>query len=574
VTQTHDPAPGSVPPSPAPRPPLTVHAVCDRFVARYAELDPVAAVGFGITAAADQLTDYSPQGFEARAALREQALDEVRTAAVDGTDEAAARDAFAERMSIELEIHQAGLDASVVNTIASPLQQLRWVFDLMPTNDAEDWSAIVRRLAAVPQAMAGLKASLERAAAQGRVSASRQVLSTAEHCDLWAEDLSRLVRPAETTSTLRAELDIGAVAAAAAFDDMAGFLRGRLASRAPVQDAVGPDAYRLWLRYFTGSRVDAEDAYAWGWHEFHAIERELRQVASRVKAGCTPREAAAALDEDPQHSVQGGEALCRWASELSGAALEILSGVHFDIPHPLLSLEHRISPPGAGAGASYTGPSEDCSRPGIVWWPAPPGRVRVPTWRRATTLYHEGVPGHHLQIGTAVHQAGRLNRFQRLMGKVAGHTEGWALYAERLSRQLGLFSTDGELLGFLDAQLFRAARVILDIGMHLQLRIPAGAGFHDGQRWTPQLGRDFLAARTLTVANRVDEEIDRYLGWPGQAPAYKLGERMWIDAAEAARASGGAAFDLRTFHAEALSAGPMGLDQLRERFSAPGAWDE
>jgi len=241
---------------------------------------------------------------------------------------------------------------------------------------------------------------------------------------------------------------------------------------------------------------------------------------------------------------------------------------------PLLTLEHRIAPPGGGAGASYTGPSEDLSRSGIVWWPAPPGRARIPTWRKATTLCHEGVPGHHLQIGTAVLQAGRLNRFQRLMGKVAGYTEGWALYAERLSRQLGLFSTDAELLGFLDAQLFRAARVILDIGMHLNLRIPAGAGFHDGQRWTPQLGREFLAGRTLTAANRVDEEIDRYLGWPGQAPAYKLGERMWIEAAEVAGASGGAAFDLKAFHAAALSAGPMGLDLLRERFSTPGAWTE
>ena len=558
----------SIPTPPAASPPQTVHAVCDRLVADYAYLDPISAAGLGIAAASDRLTDYSPEGFAARAELRAAALRAVRAAEARDTDEAAARDAFAERMGIELEIHEAGLNAALLNVIACPLQQLRRVFDLMPTADERDWSAIARRLADVPQAMTGLRASLREAAHRGRVSSLRQVISTANHCEAWAEGLKSLVGRAQVPPALRADLDAAVAAAASAFVEMGGFLRGELAARAPHRDAVGPDAYRLWMRYFTGSRLAPEDAYEWGWQEFHAISAEMRQVAQRIKPGATPAEAAAALYEDPRYTVDGIEALCAWAQGRSAAALSALCGVHFDVPDRLLALEHRAAPPGSGGGASYSGPSEDFSRPGTVWWAGTAGQIRFPTWRMATTVFHEGVPGHHLQIGTAVHQAGRLNRFQRLMGKVAGYTEGWALYAERLSRDLGLFDDDADLLGFLDAQLFRAARVIVDVGMHLELRIPAGAGFSEGQVWSPRLGEEFLASRTLTAPGRVREEIDRYLGWPGQAPSYKLGERLWLEAAESARTGNGTVFDVKAFHSAALTAGPMGLDLLRDRFSS------
>ena len=545
-----------------------MHAECDRFVAQYAELDPIAAVGLGIAGAPDRLTDYSPQGFQARAELRASALRAVDAAEVHDAHETGARGAFIERMGIELEMHEAGLNAALVNVIACPLQQLRRVFDLMPTADEQDWSAIARLLDDVPEAMAGLRTGLREAAQRGQVSALRQVISTAAHCEPWAEGLVSLVGRAAVSPALRADLDAGAAAAASAFVAMADFLSGELAQRAPGRDAVGPDAYGLWLRYFTGSRLTPEDAYEWGWQEFHTIAAEMRRIAQRVKPGVTPAEAAAALNQDPLHTADGIEALCRWAQGRSAAALSVLRDAHFDIPDRLVALEHRAAPPGNGGGASYSGPSEDFSRPGTVWWSGAPGQARFPTWRMATTVFHEGLPGHHLQIGTAVYQAGRLNRFQRLMGKVAGYTEGWALYAERLSRDLGLLADGAELLGFLDAQLFRAARVIVDIGMHLELRIPAGVGFHDGQQWTSELGDEFLATRTLTAPNRVREEIDRYLGWPGQAPSYKLGERMWLEVAASARASSGAAFDPRAFHSAALSAGPMGLDLLRDRFTA------
>jgi uncharacterized protein (DUF885 family) len=250
---------------------------------------------------------------------------------------------------------------------------------------------------------------------------------------------------------------------------------------------------------------------------------------------------------------------------LSDQALADLRGVHFDIPDPLMQLECKIAPPGGGVGAYYTGPTDDFSRPGRMWWSVPADRTEYSTWRETSTVYHEGVPGHHLQIATAVYQADTLNRFQRLMSGTSGYCEGWALYAERLMRELGYLGDDGDLMGMLDAHLFRAARVIVDIGMHLELEIPAGSGFHPGERWTPELGLEFMLTRTITDPHHVHDEIDRYLGWPGQAPSYKLGERLWLTARDEAKQRKGAKFDLKAFHQQALEMGSMGLDTLRER---------
>ena len=197
-----------------------------------------------------------------------------------------------------------------------------------------------------------------------------------------------------------------------------------------------------------------------------------------------------------------------------------------------------------------------------MWWSVEPVREVFSTWRETTVVYHEGVPGHHLQIATAVYQRDSLNDFQRLLAGTSGHAAGWALYAERLMRELGYLDDDPLLLGMLDAQLFRAARVVVDIGMHLELEIPAGTGFHEGERWTPDLGLEFLLTRTVSESKHSADEIDRYLGWPGQAPSYKIGERVWIDGRDAARARHGDSFDPKKFHTEALQFGGMGLDPL------------
>ncbi|MCE6997676.1 DUF885 domain-containing protein [Saccharothrix sp. S26] len=550
-----------------------VHGISNQFVADYAAADPVAATFIGKPGHDDRLTDYSPEGHAAREELARRALAAIGAAEPADKSEADAKAVFLERVGLEVELHEAGQMEGNLNVIASPVQSMREVFDQMPAETADDWAVIAKRLIAVPEAVANLRAGLAHAADKGHVSALRQVAKVAEQCDTWAgraggkSFFAALIADAPADGALRTELEAGAKAAAEAYGDLAAFLRADLAPKAPRKDAVGEDVYRLQSRYFTGSRLDLAEAYEWGWEEFTRVETEMKQVANRIKPGATLAEAAAALDADPRYLVHGKDGLRSWMQELSDKALQDVRGVHFDLPDELMKLECRIAPPGGGVGAYYSSPTPDFSRPGRMWWSVPDDKEEFPTWREVTTVYHEGVPGHHLQVATAVYQADKLNEFQRLMCWVSGHGEGWALYAERLMRELGYLEDDGDLLGMLDAHLFRAARVIVDIGMHLELEIPKGTGFHEGERWTPDLGLEFMLTRTITDPAHVHDEIDRYLGWPGQAPSYKLGERLWLAARDDARARHGDAFDLKAFHRDALEMGAMGLDTLRERLA-------
>ncbi len=547
----------------------SVHDISNKFVSDYVALDPITATNLGFAGSDDKLTDFSPEGHAARAELAVRALADITAAQPADASEEAARAVFLERSGLEHELYETGATESSLNVIASPIQSVRDIFDQMPTDTPEQWATIGRRLSAVPAALDGLRASLSHAASRGHVSALRQVTKVAQQCDTWASTFfTSFVASAGVEGSVRSSLDAGAAAASSAYADFATFLRTTLAPLAPEKDAVGEDRYRLGSRYFTGSKLDLAEAYEWGWQEFLGIEAEMKEVAARLKPGASLAETAAYLDENPRYQVHGQDGLQAWMQELSDKALLDLRDVHFDLPDALMNLECRIAPPGGGVGAYYTPPTADFSRPGRMWWSIAEGKTVFPTWRETSTVYHEGVPGHHLQCATAVYQSQTLNDFQRLMCWVSGHGEGWALYSERLMRELGYLDDDCDLLGMLDAHLFRAARVIIDIGMHLELEIPAGTGFHPGERWTPELGLEFLLTRTLQEPAASRDEIDRYLGWPGQAPAYKLGERLWLAAREDVRTRKGAGFDLKQFHKEALEMGSMGLDTLRERLAA------
>jgi uncharacterized protein (DUF885 family) len=191
-------------------------------------------------------------------------------------------------------------------------------------------------------------------------------------------------------------------------------------------------------------------------------------------------------------------------------------------------------------------------------------------WDLVSTWYHEGVPGHHLQLAQWAYVAPQLSAYQTTLGSVGANVEGWALYAERLMDELGYLTDPGARLGYLDAQQMRAVRVVVDIGMHLELPIPDDAegvlAEHRGQPWTPELARAFFGEHSGRDPEFLDSELVRYLGIPGQAISYKLGERAWLAGREAARraaaARGGAAFDLKAWHMAALSQGSLGLDDL------------
>jgi len=289
----------------------------------------------------------------------------------------------------------------------------------------------------------------------------------------------------------------------------------------------------------------------------------MRRVGERILPGAALGEIIDHLDQDTTRAIDGVDEFQRWNQELIDTTMAELHGTHFDIPEPLHRCEAMIAPPGGAAAMYYTGPSEDFSRPGRTWYPTL-GNTHFPLWREVTTCYHEAVPGHHLQVGQVRYLADSLSRYQRAFGFVSGHGEGWALYAERLMGELGYLDDPAWEMGMLAAQAMRAVRVIVDIGMHLELPSPE----HDGATWTAELALPFAIERARFQGDDfMRSEIDRYLGWPGQAISYKVGEKVWLDARADARERHGSTFDLKQFHSYALDLGSMGLGPLRDELA-------
>ncbi|HXL92901.1 MAG TPA: DUF885 domain-containing protein [Streptosporangiaceae bacterium] len=446
-------------------------------------------------------------------------------------------------------------------------------FDLMPTEGEEAAANIARRMAAVPRAYRQLSATLLDAARNGRSAARRQVEEVAGRCAAWARPgdsfYSGLAgRLTAVPDSLRRELGVAARSATAATAELGAFLGRELMPLAREKDACGPEIYARASRHFLGAAVDLREAYAWSWEEIARLRAEMARVSNLVRPGATVEEAMAILDEDPARRVEGRGNFRAWMQELAERAISELHGTHFDIPRPAHRIEAAIAPTNDG-GIWYTGPSEDWSRPGRMWWSVPDGVEAFSTWKEVTVVYHEGVPGHHLQISHAMAQRESLNRWQRMswvwqrMSWVSGHGEGWALYAERLMGELGYLDDPGAYLGMLDSQQLLAVQVPLDIGVHLELDVPRGTGWREGERWNAEIAWELLRARS-SWDERLRSELRRCLGMPGQAPSYKVGERIWLQAREDAMARAGAAFSLKDLHAKALSLGAMGLDPLRE----------
>jgi uncharacterized protein (DUF885 family) len=550
----------------------SIDSIAEDYVERAAALDPALATSAGIAGHDDELPDLSADGFAERAGLNRSTLAALDAAEAPGLREQTARDAMQERLALAVERFDAGDTTSDLNVIDSWVQHVRELFDLMPAEGEEAAATVARRMAAVPEAYRQFSQTLLGAARNGRPPARLQVEEVAKQCAAWAtpEDSfygGLVERLTGVPDSLRGELDAAAREATAATGRLGEFLRRELLPLAREKDACGPEVYARASRHFLGAAVDLAEAYAWSWEEIARLRAEQARVSSLIRPGATREEAVAILDRDPARRIEGRENFRAWMQELAERTISQLHGKHFDIPEPAQRIEAMIAPVNDG-GIYYSEPSEDWSRPGRMWWSVPSGLDSFATWKEVTTVYHEGVPGHHLQISQSLTEQENLNRWQRLMSWVSGYGEGWATYAERLMGELGYLDDDpGAYLGMLDMQMMSAANVALDIGVHLELEIPRGTGWREGERWNAGTAWEFLRAHSSWDEKRLRFELHRYLGWPGQVPSYKLGERVWLQAREGAKARAGSAFSLKDFHSRALSLGAMGLDPLREALS-------
>ena len=547
-----------------------IDRISERFLSDFVELSPTSATFMGIEGHDHRLPDYSPAGYQALIELNRRTIAEATAVEPGSPREEVAKDALLERLGLELETYEARVPQYQLNALASVPAEIRQVFDLMPTDSESDWETIAIRLNQVGTTLDGFRDSLVEQAAEGRVSAARQVNDLATRIASWTgaegDDFFAGLAARAPESAVKASVEAAAAAARKAYDQFGQWLVSDLAPQAPARDAVGREVYQLASRNFLGATVDLDETYAWAWEELARIEGEAQTIAADLNDGNRSIAAVAdLLDNDPSRKIHGKEAFRDWMQQLADAAIEELGGTHFEIPEAIRRIECMISPTSDGS-IYYTAPSEDLTtRPGRMWWSVPAGIENFSTWREVTTVYHEGVPGHHLQVAQTMLRTDLLNRWQRIGCWVSGYGEGWALYAERLMEELGYLEEPGARLGMLDAQGLRAARVIVDIGMHLELEIPRNNpfGWRGGEIWNAELGFEFLRAHCGLETEFLQSELNRYLGWPGQAPSYKVGERIWLQAREEAQQRKGSAFDLQAFHRDALNVGSIGLDPLR-----------
>jgi uncharacterized protein (DUF885 family) len=545
-----------------------VRAAADAYADALADLDPILATIMGTRPGEDELPDLSPDGQQAEDDLARSTLAGLAALPepADGDERRCAR-LLRERLDTGLACSDAGEHLREVSNIFSPVHQVRSVFTLMPAGSDADWAVIARRMARVPWALAGYQESLAEGMRRGLFAAPRQVRTVTGQFGDWlavrsgAGWFADFAAAADVPAALRADLDKAASAAASATAGLRDWLTAEYLPKAEgTPDGVGADRYRLGVRLFNGATIDLAEAYEWGWSQYREIRADMAEEAQRVLPGAAPLEAMRYLDEHSP-AVDGVEQVRERLQRMMDEAIGQLDGTHFDLAEPLRNVEAMIAPAGSAAAPYYTGPSQDFSRPGRTWLPTL-GNTRFPLWNLISVWYHEGVPGHHLQLGQWTYLAARLSTYQTIVGKIGACVEGWALYAERLMDELGYLRPAGARLGYLDAQMMRAIRVIVDIGMHLGLTVPADAPVGAGQIWTAELASEFFQAHSGRDADFIGSEIVRYLGAPGQAISYKLGERAWLAGRSAAQAARGSTFDLKAWHMAALSLGSLGLDDL------------
>ena len=551
------------------RTPTQIDQIAESYLDWMVSESPSFATYIGRPGANDRLDDESPEAAAKSVAKAAEVLRQLDAAeAADDTDRVT-KDAMQRTLQLSIDTYDAGLWRRNLNVIASPAQGIRDIFDLSPVATEQDWKNLVGRSNAVDGAIAGYIATLREGIKANDTPARRQVIQVLEQVKQLAGADGFFLKFAdgakagsdELPESLKKDLSAAAQNATAAYGKLAAFLEDELLPKANPEDAIGRERYALLSQAFVGAKLDLDETYEWGREELARVAAEQVAVANEIKAGASVQEAIEHLNNDASRKLHGTDELQKWMQKLSDRAVAELGKSHFDIAEPIRELECMIAPSNSGA-IYYTGPSDDFSRPGRMWWSVPEGVTEFDTWRETTTVYHEGVPGHHLQVAQAVYNREELNSWRRLASWTSGHGEGWALYAERLMDELGYLQDPGDRLGMLDGQRMRAVRVVLDIGVHLGKPRLDGTG-----KWDFDYALQQMTENVNMNPEFLAFETNRYFGWPGQAPSYKVGQRIWEQLRDEAKAKGGADFDIKAWHKRALNLGGIPLDTLKYALS-------
>lgn len=549
-----------------------IFTISSRVVDRLTESLPELATFLGIPGQDHLWSDTSPAGFDRLRSIWTDELEAARACEVVGRNDEVAKAVLIAEAEKEIRSIDSGHHLSDLNNITSPWQAIRDVFDSMPDHTVEAWENIIVRLRTIDQPLAGYRQCLDAGLAAGSPVARRQVLTAIDQGRAAASENSGfdvLFHRFETTRSanpslddqLRAKLDEAVAHAKASFAATTDWLDTDYLPHASDADGIGHERYVAAAERFLGESIDTEELYRWGWSEIDRLNERLCELCARIDRGAEPATVVERLRTDPAFGARTPEEFIDVMLQRQLQALSALDGSHFDVPEPIKTIEVKAAPPGGALAPYYAPPSEDFSRPGCVWYPIG-DRSFFPLYEEVTTAYHEGFPGHHLQVGWQSAMGDQLSRFHRLLVWYPGSGEGWALYAEHLMGELGFLEEPAYEIGLVTSQLFRSCRIVIDIGLHCGLSTPDDQPFHPGRPWTFDLATEMLETVAFMNPSFAESEAVRYAGWAGQAISYKVGERAILDLrSELSQADD---FDLKQFHAGLLSVGSIGLDLMRE----------
>lgn len=538
----------------------------DALVDALAALRPISATMWGVSGHDHQWDDLSPEGW-ARAEVTLRAwLERVNDLPLQNDRWGhLAVHVMRDQLMLDLVAIEHGDHFVDLNNIASSFQSVRMAFDSMDTSTDESWGNVASRLETVGVVLDGYRRTLEQGLSTEHRVAARQVRAVIAQGRVHSSDLSffyslaESAKPTASPATV-ARLVAAAPVAARAYATLTDWLEAVYLPRAKAEDGVGRQRYLREMRRFLGSTPNPEETYLWGFAEMRRIHTEMCALADAIAPGKPLADVLTLLRTDPACCAPDRASFLEAMRAIQTQALADLDGTHFDVPEEIRRVEVKLAPPGGNLGAYYVPPSEDFTRPGTVWYSLD-GDGPFGLYDEVSTAYHEGFPGHHLQCGLQVALTKNLSRLHRVAYCYSGFAEGWALYAEQLMRELGYYAKPEYELGMLANQMMRACRVAFDIGAHLDLAIPDDAIFHPGERWTYELGVEMMETLGGMARANAESEITRYLGWPGQAISYKVGQREMLALRdEYLREHPG---ELKTFHSKVLACGNVGLELLR-----------
>lgn len=545
-----------------------VFRLCDRATSLIAGADPILSTYAGVEGNDHRWTDTSPNGIAERAAQFKDLMEQASGLSPVDPHESLAKEVLVDELRRWLDAFEHQDHLRDLNSIESTHQHIRQVFDMMRTDTVEDWHCIVSRLESIGDPVDGYRQCLSAGLANQTVVATRQVEAVIEQGRTAANSSSEFAKLLETydqqsidDDAMRRRLVEGIANAQTVFADFTDWLESSYLPHSHRADGVGRDQYVRAAATHLGTEIDPEATYAWGWTELKRLWGELDKMASQVSSGGIA-DAIHLLETDPERAATSEAEFVELMHQRQRQALEQLAGTYFDVPEAIREIDIKIESPTGALAPHYTPPSEDFSRRGAVSYPVA-GTSYFPLYTEITTAYHEGFPGHHLQLGLQMNQADQLSRFHRLLVWYPGSGEGWALYAEHLMDELGYLETPDYRIGLLVSKIMRTCRIVIDIGIHLGLPIPDDADFHPGEHWTFDLAKEMMMTRALQPEAMSTSEVIRYCGWPGQAISYKVGEQALLDLRSEAQAKPG--FDSRLWHADVLGLGSIGLDLLRRQ---------